>query len=140
MRPDSIRKFDWLYLGSLVLSVLAFALNYGEIVAQVDRELAGSGVEGGSGLAAGSLIFSVIVSLAIWFLISRLRVEVVKWVLVVFFVFGLIGVPATLAQLPSLYAILNLVVLVMQIGAIWFLFQPDAKAWFAEKRGGGGDS
>ena len=95
-----------------------------------------SGVEIGSGLAMGSLIFSVIISLAIWFLISRLRIGIVKWVLVVFFVFGLIGIPVILAELPSLAAILNLVVFVMQGAAIFFLFTPEAKAWFAEKHGG----
>jgi len=137
MRPESIRKFDWLYLGSLAVSILAFVLDFGRIAAQVDRQMVDAGVEAGSGLVAGSLIFSVVVSLALWFLVSRQRVGIVRWVLAIFFAFGLIGIPGVVALLPGLSAILNLVVLMMQLGAIWFLFQPDARAWFAEKRGGG---
>ena len=32
----------------------------------------------------------------------------------------------------------GLVSTVMTVLAIWFLFQPDATAWFAEKKGGNG--
>lgn len=140
MRPGSIRKFDWLFLGSLALSVLAFVLNYDAIVAQVDRELVASGIEAGAGLAEKSLIFSVIVNLALWFLVSRLRIGFVRWLLIVFFAIGAIGIPAALAQLPALHAVVNLLVFVMQLGAFWFLFQPDARAWFAARRGSPGDS
>ena len=137
MRPDAIKKFDYLYLGSLGLSIIGFMMNYSNITAEVDRELADTGMQIGSGLAMGSLIFSIVVSLAIWFLISRLRIGIVKWVLVVFFVLGLIGIPVILAQLPALHAVINLVVFLLQVAAIYFLFTPEAQAWFAEKRGGG---
>ena len=135
MRPQSIKYFDYLYLGSIALGVLSFLLNYNAIAAEIDRETAETGVQIGSGLAMGSLIFSVIVSLALWFLISRLRIEFVKWILIVFFFVGLIGIPTVFAQLPNLQAILSLIATVLQALAIYFLFQPDAKAWFAEKRG-----
>ena len=135
MRPQAIKNFDYLYLGSLALGIVSFMLNYGTVVAEVERETAASGIEMGSGVAIGGLIFGLIISLALWFLISRLRIGIVKWVLVVFFVFGLIGIPAMIAMLPSLQAILSLVVTVMQAAAIYFLFTPEAKAFFAEKRG-----
>lgn len=31
MKPASIRKFDWLYLGSVAIGLLGVALNYGAI-------------------------------------------------------------------------------------------------------------
>ncbi|MXO62980.1 hypothetical protein [Qipengyuania oceanensis] len=135
MRPQAIRNFDYLYLGSLVLGVISFVLNYDAIIAEVQRETAANGMEMGGGLAIGSLIFGLIVSLALWFLVSRLRIEIVKWVLVLFFVFGLIGMPAVFAQLPSLHAVISLIVTVMQAIAIYFLFTPEAKAFFADKGG-----
>lgn len=135
MRPQSIRNFDYLYLGSLALSVLGFVLSYEAILAEVQRETAASGIEMGSGLAIGSMAFGLIVSLALWFMVSRLGIELVKWILVVFFVFGLVGLPAVLAQLPDLPAILSLLMTVMQGAALYFLFTPTAKDWFAEKRG-----
>jgi len=135
MRPDSIRKFDWLYLGSVAFSVLAFVCDYGRIAGQIDRQMVEAGVEAGSGLVAGSLVFSVVLNLALWFLISRQRVGVARWVVLAFFAFGLIGLPGVVGQLPSLPAFLNLVVAAMQLGAIWFLFQPDATAWFAKNNG-----
>ena len=38
--------------------------------------------------------------------------------------------------LSGLNLVFTLIGNVMTLAAIYFLFQPDAKAWFAEKRGG----
>ena len=40
MKPGSIRKFDWLYLGSIAVSLLGFVFNYDTIAAQTNAELA----------------------------------------------------------------------------------------------------
>ena len=32
MKPGSIRKFDWLYLGSIAVSLLGFVFNYDTIL------------------------------------------------------------------------------------------------------------
>lgn len=134
MRPESIKKFDMLYLGAVVLGLVNFVLSYGAMKAQMDAELARTGVEMGSGVLIASVIFGIVISLALWFLISRLRIEVVKWVLVLFFLWGLIGMPALFADGFGPTDIIALATFVMQAAAIYFLFRPDAKAWFAEKR------
>lgn len=138
MRPESIKKFDMLYLGAVVLGLINFVLSYQTVKAQMDAEMAASGIEVGAGVLIGSIIFGVVISLALWFLISRLRIEVVKWVLILFFLWGLIGLPALFAGDFEANDLIVLVTYAMQAAAIYFLFQPDAKAWFAEKRNGAG--
>jgi uncharacterized membrane protein len=39
MKPAAIRKFDWLYLGSIAVGVLGFALTYGTLADSVSAEL-----------------------------------------------------------------------------------------------------
>lgn len=135
MRPGSIRKFDMLWLGALALGVVAFVLSYGTLKAQVDAQLAASGVAEGAGGAAliGGFAFGIIISLALWFLVSRLRLEFVKWILILLFVWGLINIPAIFADGFTLIDGLSLIGTAMQAAAIYFLFRPDAKAWFASK-------
>lgn len=135
MRPKSIRNFDLLYLGGIALSVVTFLLTYDDTVAEIERQAAASGYAMGGGGALVGFLLGTAVSLAIWFLISRLQIEVVKWVLVVFFLFGLIGLPVVIAHALTLSGMLNIAIFIVQALAIWMLFQPDAKAWFAEKRG-----
>lgn len=140
MRPDSIRKFDMLWLGALALGIVAFLLSYGTLKAQVDAQLAASGMTSGAGGAAliGGFVFGIVISLALWFLVSRLRLEFVKWILILLLIWGLVNLPAIFADGFTLIDVLSLIGTAMQAAAIYFLFRPDAKAWFAAK-GNAGD-
>ncbi|TIX49088.1 hypothetical protein [Alteraurantiacibacter aquimixticola] len=136
MRPDSIRNFDRLYLGAVALSMVSFVLTYSQVTAMLEAELAGSGAEdiGGTALIIGIGI-GTLISLGLWYLVSRMRIEFIKWILILLLVYSLAGVPQSLEMGFGLSTALGLVGLAMQAGAIWFLGRPDAKAWFAEKRG-----
>ena len=129
-KPDSIRKFDKLYLGSIVLSLINFALNYGALAEQVRQETAAAGVELGGGVLLFGIAFSTLISLLLWFLVSRKRIGFIKWILLLLVVWSLVSLPEALANGIQGTDILGLVVLVAQIAAIWFLFREDAKAWF----------
>lgn len=81
MKPASIRKFDWLYLGSIVIPIVGVVAGWEDMAATLGAEAAATGqaaedVEAfSSGLA---LIFSVLVfaiSFGLWFLVSVLRIE-----------------------------------------------------------------
>lgn len=140
MKPASIRKFDLLYLGSIALSIVGFALGYGAMTEMVQTELAAAGAAAevgamSSGMLIGGILFGVAISVAIWFLISVLRIEIVKWLLIVLTVWGATYIPAMFADGIQATDATSLVGTAMTIAAIYFLFQPDAKAWFAEKRG-----
>ena len=129
-KPDSIRKFDKLYLGSIVLSLINFALNYGALAEQVRQETAAAGVELGGGVLLFGIAFSTLISLLLWFLVSRKRIGFIKWILLLLVVWSLVSLPEALANGIQGTDILGIVVLVAETAAIWFLFREDAKAWF----------
>ncbi len=131
MQPDSIKKFSLLFLGSVALSIVNAILSYGIIKA----DLADAGLDVGIGALIGGVIFSLIISMALWFLIMKLKIELVKWVMLAFLAFGLIGIPALFANGFQFTDIVAIIVFVIQAAAIYFLFQPDAKVWFAQKNG-----
>lgn len=144
-KPDSIRKFDWLYLGSIAVGLIGLALSWSTVTGQMDAQMEAAGTELGSGTATAALIGGLVigtgVSLAIWFLISVLRIELIKWVLIVLVLWGLVTLPAGIQATGGIgmQNITGIISTIMSIAAIWFLFRPDAKAWFAEKRGGNRD-
>jgi len=131
MKPASIRKFDLFYLGSIGLSIIGFFIGYDALVAQVESQGAAQGVALGPGVVIGGFAFSLALSLLLWWLTSAKRIALAKWIIVVFFVFGLFGLPSALAGGFSLMKSVNLLNVIAQAVAIWYLFQPDAKAWFA---------
>ena len=125
MQPESIKKFSLLYLGALALNLVNIVLVFG--MAQT------------AGIGIGTLIFGIIfgvgIAVALWYLVVHLRIELVKWVMLAFLALGLLGIPTLLADCFQLTDILAFAVFAIQAVAIYFLFQPDAKAWFAEKNG-----
>ena len=131
MKPPSIKKFDYLFLGSLAVNLFIFILTYDDILAMAQKKISEYGA---TALTAG-VIFSLIVNLALWFLLSRQRIEAIKWVLAAFAAYTVGSILANLASGEYLGSqLLGLIPSVMSIAAIYFLFQPDAKAWFAERR------
>ena len=139
MKPASVKTFDYLYLGSIVIGVIGFALNYEALKNVANTELAASGVgEMGGGILIGSVVFGVLVNLALWFAVSVMRVEFIKWVIGLFAVWGLVQSFGNLQQGLALNLVLGLITSGMALIGLYFLFRPDAKAWFAEKRGDAG--
>lgn len=131
MRPDSIRRFDLFYLGSLALSVIEFVINYHAVVASVEARTAAAGMQMGAGLAIGSFVVGMAISLLLWFLVSRKRLVIAKWIIVLLFVLGLFGVPALVSGGLTVAKGLSLLAELSSAVAIFYLFRPDARAWFA---------
>ncbi|WP_379548535.1 hypothetical protein ACFCW2_05035 [Qipengyuania sp. DSG2-2] len=135
MKPDSIRKFDILYWASVLVGIGGALLVWDESVALVNAEMAASGIEDmGAAAMIGSLAFSLLISGVLWMLISVMRVEVVKWVLAIFLAWGAISLVMQMAVTPLTSMITGIASTVFSLAALYFLFQPDAKEWFAEKR------
>jgi len=138
MKPASIRKFDWLYLGSVVIGLLGVALNYGAISSATEADLAGQGHAGmGMGILIAGVAFGIAISLALWFMISILRIGLAKWLLVILTAWSVVTSGVAIATTFDATMVWGLVSTVMTVLAIWFLFQPDATEWFAEKGGNG---
>lgn len=134
-RPASILTFERCYLGAWLLGLVNLALTWG---ARVETASIGAGGAMSSGTLAGTLIAGVVVggiiALVLWYFVARRASTVAKWIVVVFYVFGVLGILANLARgtfAPGLGGVLEIVGLVLQTIAVVMLFRPDAKAWFA---------
>lgn len=131
MRPHSIIMFDRFYLGSLVLGLVNFFITYEDTMAQLEADPASAQLGlAGPGFLWGTIAFSMAISLLLWFLISRKANNVARWILVVLAVIGVLGLPFSLGELPLMQLIATLVVTAVNLLAVYFLFRPDAKAWF----------
>lgn len=123
--PKSIKLFEQLFLGSLVLGVIQSALMTSTL-----------GLNGIS--AYGVASFQVIILLIVGSLVlltSRKKSVVCKWINVVFFILGMVAYIPSLAMLieQGIMGIISSVQVLMQAYAIYLLFNSDSKAWFASK-------
>lgn len=134
MQPASIKMFDRLFLGTLALGLLNFALNYETTLAQIETE-PGLSAMGGLPFLIGILIFGNAINLLIWYFISRRASNVAKWILVVLTAFGLLGL-FSLTEVGAVQAVMTLVIFGMQLASVYFLFRPDAVAWFKHGKSG----
>ena len=138
MRPDSMKKFDMLFLGALAVGVTNFALSYGRISALMEQQMAEAGVVGmgNTALLVGAGIGFALM-LGLWFLVSRLRIEFIKWILLLLVVYNAAMLPQSVAQSlageSAISALLGVVALALQVAALWFLFRPASKAWLSSK-------
>ena len=137
MRPASIVNFERLYLGAIVLGILHLFLTWEQTVQKLNADPATQGA--GSGLLYISAGIGIIIPLLLWYFVARKGSIVAKWILVAFFAFGVAGFFYTVSStgFPSgVDGIMTIIGMALQVGAIYMLFRPDSKAWFADGRGG----
>ncbi len=133
MRPQSIRYFDYLFLGGMVLGILNTVFSFGETMAIVAADPATQALGDPLVFIVFTLVFSFGINLLLWFFISRKKSTIAKWILVVFMAIGVLGMPSSLATLSTIPATIAVVITLIQLAAIIMLFRADAKAWFASK-------
>lgn len=134
MRPQSIIRFEQLYLGSLALGILNYFLSYDSMIEQLEADPAIAQMGFASlGFVLGTAVFSYAISLILWYFIARRANNVLRWVLLILTVFGLISLPTSLGTLPVVSMVLTLILTAMQLVALFFLWRPDANEWFANK-------
>ncbi|WP_370190154.1 hypothetical protein [Qipengyuania sp.] len=140
MKPASIRKFDWLYLGSLGVNLIGILLNFDSLSAQAEAEFAARGMaESGAGMLVGSLLIGLAINLGLWFLISVLRIGLAKWALVLLTAWSILTTVKSLSLGLESIMVWGLLSTVMTLVAIGFLFRPGSRDWFAAHRGIGGE-
>jgi hypothetical protein len=137
-RPASIVSFERLYLGSIALGAVGTIMNWSTMTAQIAADPNSALLP--SWFMPVVLVISFAISLALWYFTARRGAVVAKWILVVFFVIGLLGIPAVISTPgPILIKFLTGVNFVLQALAVWMLFKPDSKQWFAGKWSDGKD-
>lgn len=135
MKPESIRRFDMSYLGSIVLSVVGYFMSYDAMVGQMEARTAAAGMELGSGAVIATMAVGTAISLLLWFFVSRKASAIAKWIIVLIFVVGLLSAVGVWA--PGLFSgpwtglkTVSAVMVLLEAAAVYFLFRPDAKTWF----------
>ena len=137
MRPASIVNFERLYLGALVIGVINTVLTFETTLAQVEAQPGAESM--GSNIFYISLAIGFLIPILLWYFVARRASVVAKWIVVVLFVLGVFGFLFSFSQPVApegIALILGIVSMLMQAAAVWMLFRPDAKAWFADGRGG----
>lgn len=132
-RPLSIRKFEVCYLGALVVGAVNTTLNWSRYylnpaVGQAEAII-------GVWYLPTITALGYLIPLTLWYFAARRGSVVAKWIIVVLFALGALGVLAGLALngFPSsLAAVLSISAFVLNAIAIRMLFQPDAAAWFGQ--------
>lgn len=136
MRPKSIVIFDWLFLVSLILSMISSALSYSAVTSRFrsDPTLAPLASAGGPFLI-GSVVIGLGVSLLLWFFISRRASNVAKWILFAFTALGVLSVVRNLQEpmFAGGVTALMIALAILQVVTVFFLFRPDAVAWLEGK-------
>jgi hypothetical protein len=136
-RPTSIIQFERCYLGALALALVNTALSWSTYL-RIPAVIQAQAMFGNWYLPTTTAM-GFLIPLVLWYFAARRASVVAKWIIVVFFGFGVIGLLIGLANggYPStLAAVLSVVALVMNAVAVFLLFKPDAKAWFGERSGG----
>jgi hypothetical protein len=134
-RPQSIIWFERCFLGAIGIGLVNSALNWSKIQEAV-AATPGAGVLPG-GFLIGTMVVGIIINLLLWYFAARRGANVAKWIIVVFFGLGLLGLIRALTggvAAPTMN-VFAYAALALQAVGIWMLFRPDAKAWFAGRRG-----
>lgn len=132
MRPTSIINFERFYLGALALGVVNSAMSWSQAqeMLTADPNIAAAGL--GSGFLITTMAIGIIIPLLLWYFIARRGSNIAKWILVVLFGIGLLGLLASFANplTPGgLTMVLSLATTALQAYAVYLLFQADAVAW-----------
>jgi hypothetical protein len=131
MRPTSIVQFERFYLGALGLGLVNNLLNFSQATAVLnDPNVQAAGL--GTGFLVSTMVIGFAIPLLLWYFIARRGSNIAKWIAVVLFGLGAIGVLmslSTMFAMGTLSAIVGLVVFALQAYAMFMLFQPDARAW-----------
>ena len=138
-RPPSIVSFERCYLGALLVGAVNAALNWQRMMAMPAVQQARTTF--GEWYLPATTALGYAIPLILWYFAARRASVVAKWIVVVLFALGVLGLLVGWAigtMAPGLGGVLSLVSLVLNAIAVWLLFKPDAQAWFGETAGRGG--
>ena len=135
VRPQSIVRYERLYLSSFALGLIGSALTWST---RADALALNPTLAGKTWLLWATLVVGIAISLSLWRFTARMPNIVAKWIVTVFAAFAAIGVLFSFFQLATARTELGIPVIVMllinllYIAAATLLFRPDATRWFGE--------
>lgn len=132
MRPKSIVTFE-----RIVLTIVALGIVNGLLTReQTAATAADAGM--GPGAVLGIQIFGIAINLLLMWFIARKASPVAKWIYVALTALGLVAGLAGVVKLfqgNTVAAVLTIVTFALSAVSLYFLFRPDANAWFNDGRG-----
>lgn len=133
-RPQSILWFERAYLGSVALGLLNSALNWSQVQEQLAMTQNSALLP--SWFVPATMMISLVINALMWFFIARRGSTVAKWIFVVLFAIGILGVVSMVAggTIPPTFNIVAVIALVLQVIAVVMLFRPDTKSWFGSDK------
>lgn len=141
MRPKSIVNFEIVALLAVLVSIANSWLSWDKVMAVQQAQLTAQGqgkmIGMMSSIGIGFAVIIVVVWLLLVWLISRKGSPVAKWIYAVIAAILLILNLYGLTKGPlygTVQFVLAIVWDVLTLASLWFVFQPDAKAWFSEGR------
>lgn len=140
MKTDSMTRFDYLYLGSMILDLFVVIAGWDWIVMAIHDEvhLQGGGPDMEafmSGLAPYFVAISFALGFLMWMLISVFRFQIFRWVLAILVGLDIVSFLLDFVFAPEvdIFYLADFVSLALVVGAVYFVFQPDAGAWLREE-------
>ena len=136
MKTDSMNKFDYLFLGSLIVDLFAVIVAWDWLVMNVHNQvwMSGGGPDAQvavAGFLPWFMAFGFAVNLIVWALISVARIGFFRIILALFVAFNTVSFASELllGEVDPVMAVAAMVSSIMTIAALYFVFQPDAGAW-----------
>lgn len=125
-RPNSIVAFERLWFGSLAVSLVKIAATSDEAAVEISAHY-----------VAAVVALTLVVTVALIFLISRRRSRIAKWALTALFALGLAAyLPLLQDGIDSAATLVEVLLAIVQAVALGCLFTPSARAWFDAARDG----
>ncbi|MBA2934281.1 hypothetical protein HZF05_09230 [Sphingomonas sp. CGMCC 1.13654] len=134
MRPRSIMLFERIYGFNILLGIASGAWAWMHWTAMLPPGMPPQVATMMPIIMASSLIGGTIINLLLLFFIARKGAEIAKWIFIVLFVVGVVGVlrgfAGSAVQLPAVTRVFAIVQIVIQAACAWLLFRPDTVPWF----------
>jgi hypothetical protein len=133
MRPRSIMLFETLSLGAVGVGALILAMSWTSLMASVYARIRGAGIE--PAMMVLAILYVGLLALLI-VLTSRRGNGVAKWLFTAIIAAELVtsipGVPAMMRG--GIVGWTQILQLLLQLVALWFLFVPASRAWMRSYR------
>ncbi len=129
-QPQSVRRFELLYLLSVAASILGTFQTWDDTL---DMFRQSAGVQLDPLILVGILAVLYGISLLLWYLAARRRSNIARWILLVLMLISLIGLPAFFLGSFDIIKALGLASTALSVAAVIMLFRPDARPWFTRE-------
>ena len=137
-RPQSVVRFTWLYLASVIVALVTFALAWGQMMDQfaANPQFAGNPqvLNMIPAMMIGFLVIYYGITLLFWWLVGFKGVNAMRWIFAILnglgLVFFLYGLANGAQQQSTISMIGSILAWGLAIVAFYFVFQRDANAWF----------